>query len=108
MKNLQVQFVNKQDESMLSLALSGNLTAVSAIEFKKDLLEMINAQKTDCAIDISELRALDLAGVNALALAHKTTQYYGKQLTILTTRENPADEFLHLTKFNRVFNLVNS
>lgn len=108
MKNLQIEFINKQDESMLSLALSGNLTAVRAIEFKNDLIEMIKTQKTDCAIDISDLAALDIAGVNALALAHKTTQNFGKQLTILSNHKNPADEFLHLTKFNKVFNLVRS
>jgi len=69
---------------------------------------MIDDQRTDCAIDISELSALDIAGVNALALAHKTTQNHGKQLTILSNHSNPADEFLHLTKFNKVFNLIRS
>ena len=93
---------------MLSLALSGSLTTMRAIEFKNDLIKMINTQRTDCAIDISELRELDIAGINALALAHKTTLSHGKQLTILSNSKNPADEFLHLTKFNKVFNLVKS
>lgn len=90
------------------MALSGSLTAVRAMQFRQDLILMLQERQVNCTIDISDLVALDLAGVNALALAHSTTQSYGKALTIVSNADNPADEFLHLTKLNKVIDFKRS
>lgn len=104
MKNLQVEYSNVNNNMPISVSLRGNLTSKSAIDFKKDLLQAINQSKSDCYLNITELQQLDVTGVNALAMAHKSAQRIGRKLVIISSESNPADEFLHLTKFSNYFN----
>ncbi len=104
MKNLQVQFQNVYTDKPLSIKLDGRLTSLSAMDFKRDLVNLIEEINQDCHLDISSLSQMDATGVNALAVAHKTAERKGTKLVLLSNEENPASEFLHLTKFANYFN----
>lgn len=104
MKNLQVQVQNAQAGKPLSIKLDGRLTSMSAMDFKRDLVHLMNDVNQDCHVDISTLSQMDVTGVNALAVAHKAAERNGNRLVLLSTEENPASEFLHLTKFKNYFN----
>lgn len=104
MKNLQVNFTNVNNSQPLAISLSGNLTSKSAIDFKRDLLNVMEEKRNDCYLDITNLNQLDVTGVNALAMAHKTAQRIGKKLVIVSSGSDAAYEFLHLTKFVNYFN----
>lgn len=104
MRNLQVNFKNLNSNQPLSISLSGNLTSKSAIEFKSNLLKVLEEKRNDCYLNISALNQLDVTGVNALAMAHKTAQALGKKFYIVTSGSDAAYEFLHLTKFINYFN----
>lgn len=103
MKNLNVSFKNIENNLPLSVTVGGKLTAASAMYFKNDLVELIASSQKDCHLDISELKQLDVTGVNALAIAHKTAMRNGNKFIIRSTTANPAEEFLHLSKFNKYF-----
>lgn len=104
MRNLQVKFRNLRNQQPISISLSGNLTTKSAIDFKNDLLQVMNDNDQDCHLDLTSLEALDVTGVNALAMAHKVAQRSGRKFVIVSKDYNPAEEFLHLTKFSNYFN----
>jgi len=104
MRNLQVSFKNINSELPVSISLSGNLTTASAMDFKRDLLKVVAETSTDCHIDITTLNQMDATGVNALAMAHKATQTKGTKLVIVSSEDNPAEEFLYLSKFDKYFN----
>ena len=106
MRNLQVSFKGKENNEALSISLEGHLTSMSAINFKRDLLHMLNERETDCYIDISKLDAMDLSGVNAITIAHKQLETDNRKMYLVSNSENPAMEFLHLTKFNRYLNFL--
>lgn len=106
MRNLQVSFNNLDNNQPITISLAGRLTAMNAINFKNDLLNILVENSKDCYIDISELIAMDATGVNALVMAHKNISTTGSKMYIISTDENPANEFLHLTKFNSYLNMV--
>lgn len=104
MKNLKVEFKNIAASEAKKVILAGNLTSMDAIEFKRSLLNSMQKDSKDYLIDISNLDAIDVTGVNALAMAHKKAERSGFKAVILSSVENPADEFLHLTKFKNILN----
>lgn len=106
MNHLEVNF-NPENRAVnyLSVALAGRLNNMNAINFKKDLLRLIDLEKKDCTVNIEKLDSIDLTGLNALAMAHKSLEGDGRKLTIVCKKEDPIDNFLHLTKFNRYLNL---
>lgn len=104
MRNLQVNFENLDNNKELTVSLNGRLTSMNAMNFKRDLLAIIKEKKEDCYINISELQAMDVTGVNALAMAHREAVHQDTKMYIVSNQENPAMEFLHLTKFNQYFN----
>lgn len=108
MRNLQVNLTNINSELPTTISLTGSLTSVSAMDFKRDLLQIVEETPADCHVDISTLSQMDVTGVNALAMAHKAAQRKGTKLIIISSDTNPADEFLHLSKFNRYFNFQNA
>ncbi len=104
MKNLKVEFKNIASTEAKKVILAGNLTSMDAIEFKKSLLNKMQDEAKDYFIDISNIEAIDVTGVNALAMAHKKAERAGFKTIILSSVENPSDEFLHLTKFKNILN----
>jgi len=104
MKNLQVNFSNLESAEPLRVTLEGYLTSMSAIDFKKDLLSIIEERNTDCYIDISSLQRMDITGVNALAMAHKSAIRNGQKIVLICKEEHPTKEIMLLTKFNQYFN----
>jgi len=104
LKNLKVEFKNIASSEARKVILAGNLTSMDAIEFKRSLLQTMLKDGKDYFIDITNLDAIDVTGVNALAMAHKKAERAGFKAVILSSVENPAEEFLHLTKFKNILN----
>ncbi len=99
--NFEVETNNTLGKVVLSVR--GSLTSSNALSFKETVMNLIHTECKDCHIDISQVNALDLTGVNALVIAHSKTQEIGKQLVILSSASNPAEELLYLTQFIDVF-----
>jgi len=105
MNTLQLDYKSVGEDLPLSIVLKGDLTSLDAIKCKEELMKLIDGRSTDSFLDISNVSEMDVAGLNALLAAHKVAQRNGSKLVIVSSENNPADEFLHLSKFNRYFNL---
>jgi len=79
---------------------------MNAFDFKHDLVRMVEERNNDCVLDITKLSSMDVIGMNALAIAHKRLVDSGKKLTIISKQDSNLDRALHLTKFDRILNLV--
>ncbi len=99
--NFKVETKNTTERVLLSV--KGNLTSSNALSFKETVMGLLHTEGKDCHIDISQVDALDLTGVNALVVAHSKTQEMGRELVILSSASNPAEELLYLTQFIDVF-----
>jgi len=106
MENLQVTFENlKEQSNTINVKLNGKLNDMSAYDFKSDLLHLIKEEKKDCVIDVTQLSAMDIVGMNALAMAHRELEIIGQVLTVVSSKESKIDKILSLTKFDRILNL---
>ncbi len=106
MRNLEVNFGLDNNTDHIEVSLQGNLTSASAIDFKNDLVSLIEEERRNCRINISKLDNMDVTGVNALAMAYKAAYRLGKDFVIQSSEDNPAEEFLNLTKFQQVFKVL--
>lgn len=105
MKNLNISPVYSLDKNLKAIRLSGSFTALDAINFKVKVLDIIKKQSSDFELNLENIEALDVTGLNALAMAHKRMKEKGCKLVVVTDSDGPAMEFLHLTKFSNYFHL---
>ncbi len=101
-----VDFKNLDNQEAILISLTGGLVSKSAMDFKRDIINLVEDNAKDCYINISNVEAMDVSGVNALAMVHKATERAGNKLVIVSSDANPADEFLMLTKFNEYLNFA--
>ena len=105
MSNLNIDHTYSLDKNIKSIGLSGNLSAMDAINFKANVLEMISTQSVDFEINLEELDTLDVTGLNALVIAHKKMKQKGLKLTMISKENGQFSELIHLAKFSNYFNM---
>ena len=105
MDKLKVQFPRGEQKGTPCVTLSGCFYNIEAMNFKNDMVEFLNKVNTDCIVDISKVKYMDLTALNALIMAQKEVESSGKKLIIQTNLENPIFDLLNLTKFKRHLNL---
>ena len=106
MKNLQVTFEDlNTNAEVVTVNLAGGLNEMNAIDFKMDLMNILKEKNADCIIDIRELNAMDIIGINALVMAHRELELRGKKLTILSQAQSAVERAFHLTKFDSILEL---
>ncbi len=105
MKKLSVEFPLKESNENPCIVLSGSFHNVEAMNFKNDLLNFLKQCESNCIIDITAVKYMDLTALNALIIAQKEILNKGRKLIIKTDTENPIFELLDLTKFDRHLNL---
>lgn len=107
MKNLNIKIENQfNNNQSLQITLTGRLNEMNAINFKNDLMEVLEDRNTDCTINIQKLSTLDIIGMNALAMAHRQLEKSGHTLSIISQDETPVFRAFQLTKFDRILNVV--
>lgn len=105
MQTLKINPSYSSSNELMTLEITGDLIALAAITFKKNLLEKLSNKKSNLEINIQKLDSLDVTGLNALAMAHKVMKQKGLELMIVSKENSPAAEFLQLTKFSNYFHI---
>lgn len=106
MENLKVSIEKLNTiENTIKVNLEGKLSDVVAYKFKSNLLELLKKENKDCIIDVRELGAMDIIGMNALAIAHRQLEATGQRLTVLSKEKSQIDKVFSLTKFDQILNL---
>jgi anti-anti-sigma factor len=95
-----------KSSSVRTIQPTGALTAAKAEQFTQELLDAITTDRvTELKIDMSQVEALDSAGLVSLMTALKTAQSRRKQLSLYAVPPSILIVF-ELTQLDQVFNLV--
>jgi anti-sigma B factor antagonist len=98
--------MNSCGSTMMVIQPTGALTAASADAFKQELLSAISCETAkELMVDLSQVDALDSAGLMSLMTALNRAQALSKQLTICAVPPSIRIVF-ELTQLDRVFTLI--
>lgn len=86
------------------IKINGNLVTEKALAYKSEWLELTNNFKT-ILLNLSNVKNVDIVGINALVTTHKKLQDKGGELVILIPKEGELRKLLHLTKFDSILTL---
>lgn len=101
MNNLQIEFKNGLQGENFHLQLQGDLESMSAVDFKNDFIRVFCTTPKNCVLDITEVKNVDLTGLNALAMIHSEVKNSSLNFQLICQEDHPVQELLHLTKFSR-------
>jgi anti-sigma B factor antagonist len=86
------------------LALEGRLDALTALELKEAIRELVDAGQVELVVDLSGVPFIDSSGLAALVSGLKATRQAGGALRLAGLNEQ-ARTVLRLTRLDRVFAL---
>jgi anti-anti-sigma factor len=90
--------------SLVILVCSGRIVYGPECQQLVDLVTLTLAESQTVGLDFSEVRALDSAGVGALARILTTARRNRKSLVVINPSER-VREVLHLTKLDTIFDI---
>jgi anti-anti-sigma factor len=93
---------------IVTIAPRGRLDTVRALEFRKQVQEVIEGGVKNLVLDLSETPFLDSAGMAVLVSALKQCRQQGGDARMVWPQSEPVKRILSLTKFDRVFEMKNS
>ena len=93
---------------IVTIAPRGRLDTVRALEFRKQVQEVIEGGAKNLVLDLSETPFLDSAGMAVLVSALKQCRQRGGDARMVWPQSEPVKRILSLTKFDRVFEMKNS
>ena len=88
---------------IVTIAPRGRLDTVRALEFRKQVQEVIEGGAKNLVLDLSETPFLDSAGMAVLVSALKQCRQRGGDARMVWPQSEPVKRILSLTKFDRVF-----
>ena len=86
--------------------LSANLTGREAIVTKERLVELVTSGRHHLMLDATRTSSVDIAGINVLVQVYKEIRACNGSIVISLYRDSPLAAMLHLTKFDKWFNLT--
>ena len=73
------------------MKIKGNCVIQELLPLQKTMLEIINSERSSVEIDLSEVEAIDSAGVQLLAVCRKNALEIGKTFRITSTSESVSE-----------------
>ena len=73
------------------MKIKGNCIIQELLPLQKTMLEIINSERSSVEIDLSEVEAIDTAGVQLLAVCRKNALEIGKTFQITSTSKSVSD-----------------
>ena len=105
MNNLEYHIENPSKSILCNIRLKGDLTSTDAIELKSRLCDNVDEFARITNVDLSEVKDIDLTGLNSLLISKLTFSQVGKCLRIEVPESGPLNEFARLTKFEKFLNI---
>lgn len=93
---------------VVTAAPKERIDAMNAPELRSFLHEQIDDGAINLVIDLSSVPFLDSAGMAVLVSVLKRTRQAGGDVKLIWPQEDAARRILHLTKFDRVFDMADS
>jgi anti-sigma B factor antagonist len=90
------------------VSLEGRLEAFTVASIRTEFDSLLESGSTNFVVDLSQVSFMDSAGMSLLVSLLKRTRQKGGDVVLVKPREAAAFRILTLTRFDKVFTLVNS
>jgi len=84
------------------ILITGDFSTENALEWKQKL-NGLAVNSLNLEVDLTQVKEVDLVGVNALVSTHKILSDKGSQLEVILKNGSRMYDMLHLTKFISIF-----
>ena len=92
--------------SELNIALSERLTFEDHDAFREILNSIKNAEQTHCSLNLSELKAIDSAGLGMLMIAFETAEKNNVKFSLVSPN-GQVKRLLEISEFDKVMTIKN-
>jgi anti-sigma B factor antagonist len=96
----------KKDQTVI-VRPTGDITAINAEEFRKDLQELVNAGQIDLMIDLNNVGMIDSKGLSVFILCHQAVSAKGGTLKVVTDNPDLRGLF-HVMRLDEHFTVCGS
>lgn len=100
--------VSEQITRMITVHLAGRIDAFNVGEVRDHFTALLNEGGTRFVIDLSDVAFLDSAGMAALVSLLKQARQRGGDVSLVWPQLEGAKRILRLTKFDRVFTMLDA
>jgi anti-sigma B factor antagonist len=96
-----MNFSTKSNPDGMVLRIDGELDAVTVIDIRPTLDELVAARHPIIAVELSSLRVIDSSGVAAIVSLYKRVKAYGGNVTVRGVKDQPL-AILRLLGLDRI------
>ncbi len=97
-------FTKEEQDDIVLLTLKGNLDALTAVELRPTIDELVANRQTKVIFDLNELTLIDSSGVGAIVSLFKRVRMLGGDVKIARLANQPKEIF-RLLRLDRAFDL---
>ena len=87
-------------EKVQQIKLSGELTGLAALEFRKKIVSVLEEKTSSIVLDMKNINELDLTGFNAVVMLKSTAEARNKTFSMVISAHSPITEYIHMSKLN--------
>jgi|SRR4051812_25509906 anti-sigma B factor antagonist len=96
-----MMFSTNRANDVTVLKIEGELDAVTVVDIRPTLDELVAAKHPTIAVELSTLRVIDSSGVAAIVSLYKRVRAYGGKVTVRGVKDQPL-AILRLLGLDRV------
>ena len=102
----ELQMITKEEQNDLRIIVTGKLSSVDAMTFKKESQAIVSASSKDVVMDLSHVTEFDIAGLNAVLQAHRNLKSRGVKLQVISMLDQEVSELFSLTQFDQYLTVL--
>ncbi|MCA9668057.1 MAG: STAS domain-containing protein [Myxococcales bacterium] len=102
-----LEFSQSERDGVTILALKGRLDAITAVELRPTIDELVKAKTLKVVFDLAELKMIDSSGVGAIVSLFKRLRMIGGDVKVAQLAGQPKEIF-RLLRLDRAFDLFDT
>ena len=106
-KESMLEFSQSERDGVTILALKGRLDAITAVELRPTIDELVKAKTLKVVFDLAELKMIDSSGVGAIVSLFKRLRMIGGDVKVAQLAGQPKEIF-RLLRLDRAFDLFDT
>jgi anti-sigma B factor antagonist len=102
-----LEFSQSEKDGVVILALKGRLDAITAVELRPTIDELVKNKTLKVIFDLAELKMIDSSGVGAIVSLFKRLRMIGGDVKVAQLAGQPKEIF-RLLRLDRAFDLFDT
>lgn len=102
-----MEIVERKEDGVRCLGLSGRLDSNTSRELEQKLLPMVEEEGTSLLVDLTELKYISSAGLRVFLLAAKRAKKQQSKIVLAALNENVREVF-DISGFSTLFTIASS